>query len=406
MRIFIGTAEIAGMVHFLASAFRRCGNQVTTCVDNFGSGFFDYNYDIVINSPRPHHTSTNPLLRKARALFNNAAIYKRRMQVFEHEKDKHDLFIFIWNGFLVNGLRDYQLLKRNGKKIVSIFLGSDVRHVSAFAQEFGLDVRTWERWFHTADLNQQLFRLRKAELYSDAVYSVPDQAGLAIRPYNKIYIPFDLSLFRFNVPARTIPRIVHIPSRTGIKGTAFIVQVMEELKSEGNEFDFQVITGIPNREVHEVLFDADILVDEIYLHGPGTLSLEGVASGCAVAVKTIRGEAYDSLLCNINFENAKEKIRRLIRDVEYRVQLSHISLEGIRLLNDPVRIANDIVEQGFECRGLALADYHPRFFSDSYMLPPGTKLNRRNILLTRNVVKKFGLETDLNINRMKSARLI
>ncbi len=408
MKIFIGTAEIAGMMTFVANALRECGHEVTTCTDNYGSNFYNYKYDVILNRATFPRASKNRVINKLQSVINSTREKIIRRRVYRKHRDLHDVYIFIWNGFMIDSIADYVYLKGKGKKIISLFLGSDVRHISAFTQEYGLDVSTWEKWFHSTDLNKQLFRLRKAELLSDAVFSVPDQAGLAIRPYYKVYIPFNVKQFVFSIPCRTVPKIVHIPSRSGIKGTSFILETLDELRKEGLEFEFEFITGVSNNVVIEKLKDADILIDELFLHGPGTLSLEGIASGCAVATKTFENEAYENVVCNVNFGNLKEKIRKLIKDIDYRIKIAQGGRQAIETLNDPIRIASDIINKAFlqAMDQIQPLDYYPTFFSDKYILSTDLHLSPKNRALTEKVISKYGLANSLDVKRMFNSRLL
>ena len=409
MKIFIGTSEIAGMLTFISNAYRELGHEVITCSDNYGLGFYDNSYDIILNKEIFTAKSKNRYVNGVYRRVNDFWQSRLRERVFLQERDKHDVYIFMWNGFSQHSIDDYAYLRKKNKKIISLFLGSDVRHISAFAQEYKLDVSEWEQWFHTMDLNSQLFRLRKAEMFSDAIFSVPDQAGLAVRPYNHIYIPFNASSIRQHIPDNTIPKIVHIPSRSGIKGTKFIIGALDRLREEGLQFEFELISGVPNKVVLEKLQHADILVDEIFLHGPGTLSLEGIASGCAVATKTMPGGVYDdTAVCNIDFDNLYTKLRKLITDTEYRRGLIKRGRLVLEEVNSPLRVADRILQKAIEVptSGGQCCDHSPRFFSDAFTLPSNVTLSERNKELTRQVLRQYDLYDKLNIERMRDNGLI
>jgi glycosyltransferase involved in cell wall biosynthesis len=47
--------------------------------------------------------------------------------------------------------------------------------------------------------------------------------------------------------------------------------------------------NISNKEVRKLLTDADILLDELYMHGPGMIGIEAMASGCCVVAKYLEG---------------------------------------------------------------------------------------------------------------------
>src|SRR5208337_2124274 len=125
--------------------------------------------------------------------------------------------------------REFPLLARLGKRIVCFLNGPDVRHPSGYDQELrhlkipaaplGSLIRGWK----TDPLSRPLRNLRRIERWADAIFSQPNQASLALRPYHHGYAPIDVAAYRPHVPGRTVPVVVHAPSHRGVKGTPEIL---------------------------------------------------------------------------------------------------------------------------------------------------------------------------------------
>ena len=79
--------------------------------------------------------------------------------------------------------------------------------------------------------------------------------------------------------------IVHAPSHKGIKGTELIESVVQELKSEGYNFEYVQLANVPNHEVRSFLAKADIVVDQLWSDTPlAGLACEAASAGCCVIV--------------------------------------------------------------------------------------------------------------------------
>ena len=213
--------------------------------------------------------------------------------------------------------------KKSGAKIVFLFAGSDVRSFSHFKSKY--DVSHWE--FPSYWTNENIDRKRKyvdvAERYSDLIYSVPDQSGLQTKPYYHLQIMVDLKRFTFLNNNRRVPNVLHLPSEPWKKGTDIIEKTINELISEGVKITFFSFRDIPNSHIPPLLRDMDVLVDEIILHGPGVLSFEAMASGCAVATRYLESspDCFRPPVWNVNAGNLKVKLRQLFEDFELRQKL-------------------------------------------------------------------------------------
>lgn len=413
MRIFIGTEEIASLLSDLASGFKDMGYKVTTYVTAKNKFYPTHKYDIV------RGTLINDLIHywEWKFLSNRLKDYCKRIDTFisvpylkwKNRKliEDHDLFIFIWKPWLDESYL-FPLLKKKGKKIICMHVGSDVRYAQAFQQQYNIDTAGWGDFFVNDNLDRKLKKIRYQELYADIFYSLPDQAGLYLRNYNHLSLSLNKAKdIQFKIPARKKPLIIHAPSRSEIKGTSIINKTVERLKNEGIELDYTLIQNVPNEELLRLLTEADILCDELFLHGPGVLSAEGMAAGCAVATRCFNVPPFQPPVCAVTPENLYEELKRLITDVEYRVALAAEGKKFVDEFNDPTRIAAkviaDITNESLDNAG---NDYHPDFFIKHFELPENIKLSSQAKALTKKVAEKYGLQKEATEYELEKRGLI
>ena len=323
-------------------------------------------------------------------------VYKNSFNSLED----HDLYIYSWDTAL-HGYEDLKVLKDKGKKIIFLFIGSEARYAHAFNQEFPTTPIKWSKFHLTENINKKLNFLRKVEQFADVLFSLPDQSGLLVRPYNHMYMPLDSSNIRFNYPDNDIPRIVHAPTSRSIKGTEKILIAIETLKLEGHIFEFLLLENEPNHVVRKALEDADIVVDQIYAHGPGVFGSEAMAAGCAVATRYLKGyeEVYAPPVCYIDSDCLLINLRRLITDRDYRKSLAYAGHEFVSKYNDPKKIATRMLEKLHN--PIHKTDYTPRFFLDKFKLETSERLSLQSKELNKQVIKQLDIEgvdwTDLKM---------
>lgn len=401
MRILVGTCEIGGQIPRIADGFRRLGHQVTTVISyhNAFSSVIHYDVDItktVIPWPEAVARSRFPLVRLPRAAANRATHLARVMWLMAN----HDVFFIQYAASLLPHNRDFPILKRMGKRIVSYFVGDDTRHLSVVHQQYGPSgVSAAPDALHDKNpLSKPLHNLRMAERHSDLVLSVPGQAGLAVRPYMRGFGFFDLSNYSFRVPGRDVPVVVHAPTDKGWKGTEVIVETLERLRSEGVPFELRLLHGVPQRQVLAELEDADVAVDQLYLFFYGLFGTEAMASGCALA--TSNREDYEPIppnrpILHIDRDNIYGQLKRLLTDKELRTRLAHEGRAYVERHHDRVHVARQVLQylEGIPEGGY---DFYPTFFSREYRLPAGEVIPDYLKRLTAQVVQRWGLPEDVD----------
>lgn len=140
--------------------------------------------------------------------------------------------------------------------------------------------------------------------------------------------------------------IAHSPNHRGFKGTEFLVDAVDILKSEGLDLELLLLEGVTNVEVRMSLGRlADILVEQLIFDGYALSGVEGMASGIPVVANL---ENDDNLLhfrrwsflgeCPIvsaSPENLVEVLRTLILNPELRQDLGRAGRKYVEKYHGP-----------------------------------------------------------------------
>lgn len=394
MRILVGTVEIAGQLPDIADGFRRLGHQVTTVVSQRNPFYPDLQYDIDVS-----RKSIDWSYKVDRA----ADVAKLLWAEARHRMiSRHDVFIFLWAGkSFLDFNSEYPLLKKLGRKIVTVFNGDDVRHWSAYSQQQAallkeiscVPLQELNKSYREDPLDRPLRNIRVAERWSDLLVSQPNQSVLAVRPYVHFFVPLNLSHYKSCIPGREIPVVIHAPSDKSVKGTEMILASLERLKAEGVRFELRLLHGVSSTQVRHELAAADAVVDQLHLPLHGKLGVEAMASGCALA--TCDRQEFEPFPPNrpvwhIGPEALDARLRRLLTDRDLRIELSVAGRQHVERLHDHVKVARRIVEH-LGAPEANRYDHYPTFFAREYCLPEGVAIPEQLKRMTTQIVQRWGL---------------
>lgn len=413
MRVLVGTVEIAGGLLDWADGFRKLGHEVTTVIRMRNPLYTAHQYDIDLTWsapwPRSIADSQLPLIRVPRGAVNRIVRAVRLIQLIA----THDLFVFLWGGIsLTNQNREFHLLKRLGKRIVSIFCGSDVRHAQSFLKQYReleLDLEfAQEVNRRMKNTLRPLSATRFGERFSDVILSQPNQSNLAIRPYMHYFIPIKLAKYTCSIPRRDVPVVIHAPSSRDIKGTGPILQALDRLRNEGVRFELRLLNGVPNEEVVAALVDADVVIDQLYSGGYGKLGLETMASGCALATR-----AYDVFwpfspdqpIWHVESSNLYHQLKRLLSDKGLRIQLANDGRKYVERYHDHVKVAESVLEL-LSQEPVHGYDYYPTYFARHFCLDDGEAIPPKLQKMTTEIARRWGLPEDVDPGDMVSRGLM
>ena len=374
MRIFLGLSEISLIQNELAKGLRLLGHQTQTVLWKRNINYQDFDYDFVVDEHSGIKPESGIIERYIRRY---AAIgYKIPGWIINN-----DVFIFIFADSMLPFYLDYPIIKLLGKKIISIFCGTDVRYWFAYQQEmeqlkvieavspFLNSIKNRQGNHYYGDrLQEKLFRVRTAEKYSDLILAQPSFAQLFTRPYMQFNLPIELSGYGFNIPNREVPVILHSPSNRNLKGTTQILETIEQLKNEGLKFDFRFIENVSNTELRELLLDSDIVIDQLISAIIGKMALEGMATGNVVLGRYMPGYVHipgECPMVNVDKFTLAGKLREVIQNRDLRYQLAMAGRPYLEAYHSHIDVARKVIEWLEAGKNLNY-DYSPTFFRDHF----------------------------------------
>jgi len=87
-------------------------------------------------------------------------------------------------------------------------------------------------------------------------------------------------------------RIVHAANHRHFKGTRYLIDVVKRLRTEGLQFELELVERVPNREALELYRTADIIFDQCLIGFHGYFAIEAMALGKPVMAYIRKPEQY------------------------------------------------------------------------------------------------------------------
>ncbi len=384
LRILVGPKEIGGQIPDYAAGFRALGHQVTTVIREANPLFPDLPYDVNLSQQKDAGT----LLRLV---------------------EQHDVFVFQFGETLVPGSADLSAIRQAGKAIIAVCNGDDIRHASGYHQEFGVAPHVLGEFYVRDPLSRPMHTLRLMERFASLMVSVPNQSGLALRPYMHFAYVLDPSQYTEHQPDREVPMVVHAPSDRACKGTAEILAALDRLAQRGVAFDLRLLERVPNRVVRDTLRDADVAIDQLFL-SYGKFAAEALASGCATACVTYPHlEPFATLrpLHHIDATHIDAQLERLFTDRGLRRALAARGRPHVEAYHERTAVCQRMLEAlGAAIDGSIRYDYYPTFYSARYQLPLRTELPRVQRVLSSEVIEVHGVAEGTDVEQLCRRGLI
>ena len=273
LRIFIGLREMAGYFKGLKSGFDDLGVH-SVFMDISGQPF---SYEIK-NNPKWITVLNNFCQKVSRFSFKSIILRLLWLGVIQNFISlflfpwaffAHNVFIFSSNSTFFFYL-ELPLLKLARKKIIYVFLGTESRPLYMSANANIKNRRT-------IYLSILLTKVQKVivnyiEKFSNYVVSIHPQAIFHKKPFISVLVvgfPRDVDQENFKpLEAKAKPRILHAPSRRATKGSDIFRMIINQMQSNGLEFDYKEISGVTNKEVLFEISQSDFVIDELYSDTP------------------------------------------------------------------------------------------------------------------------------------------
>lgn len=302
MRVFAGTAEIAGYYRRLAAGLAEHGvacTRVELVEHPFSYGPADRRNALLRlvgwTARRRCAAIGRPLPVR---LAWRAAQLPVRLPLLAWALARHDVFILAY-GSSVAGPWELPVLRLLGKRVVHVFHGSDTRppYLDGFLTQSGASPRRLRRL-----TRRTVRRLRWIERWTTVIMSHPASGQLHRRPFVaglEVGIPIwsvagevvaggaggPGGTGAAPAPAGDRVRLLHSPSNPGVKGTELLRSIVAALQERGLPVDLVEISGRPNAEVRQALLACDLVLDQAYSDQPlAGFAAEAAAEGVGAVV--------------------------------------------------------------------------------------------------------------------------
>ncbi|MTI38252.1 glycosyltransferase [Fulvivirga lutimaris] len=328
MKIIIGVHELANNVFSMHKALKKHGYDIESVVLKNQVK----NHKFYSSNSYDHELETSSLFQTNK-LLNKVAIILTKTLFFIKSLFKYDVFVYITDVTLLPLHMDWPILNLLNKRIIIFNCGSEVRQrqvqymIDSNVYNFELfdgDTEQLKLYYQKGRSFQQTLRTQAwEEMFCDDIVSIRNQSTFQNKPCYVFKFPVEEIRNKVKLPNK-IPLIIHAPSDRIFKGTKYVLEAIEMLKSSGATFHFELIENKPNDYVLERLNEADILIDQ-----PGSwvarLAIEAMAASCA----TIGGNMQEYIDFEapspvIQFETDSkklyEKLNKLVSDIDYRKQ--------------------------------------------------------------------------------------
>lgn len=331
-RILHAPTNIAGIAGLLARAQRDLGYDATSV--EYIAHQYGFGADRTLNLRR----GDNPV-KKAVAVGGFALDAIRRYDIFH---------FYFGNTLFPWPFPDLPLLRALGKRIVFHFCGCDVRNRAVTLEKYAIS-----GCGECASLICLGKRHPDPALADVSFVSTPDLLefvpGAQLMPG-----PVDLDLWTPR-PPRSVTvshddpaRILHAPSDREIKGTRYLLDAVERLKSAGHPVELMLLEGVPHDRVAEFCGKADLAVDQLMIGAYGTVSIEMMAKGVPVVCR-IRDDLRprypeDLPVVSAGPQDVYEVLEGLLRRPDAWPELGRRGVEYVRREHEMHRVAERAVQ--------------------------------------------------------------
>lgn len=259
----------------------------------------------------------------------------------------YDVFHFHFGHSLLPKNLDLSILKQLNKKVYMEYHGSDIRRKKAYK----------DKPLNISDIklktNKESYRKQKRiAKYVDGIIVHDQELYEHLFDFGqKNYIlplRIDTEKFKPNFPKETNKvRIVHAPSKRGIKGTSFIISAIKSLSKKFN-IEFILVENKSHAEAIEIYKNADIVIDQLLIGSYGMLSIEAMALG-KPTICYIRDDLLETFpnglpIFNANKYNIEIKLEELITNWSLRNKLGRRGRDYIINYHDSKKIAKMAIE--------------------------------------------------------------
>lgn len=298
---------------------------------------------------------------------------------------KYDIFVIPFSGYFIGHtlIKNFQsfLFKLANKKVIVIPYGSDsyvYRDIRSSSLIHGLLMS-----YPEAARKQESIAADVAYWVKNADCIIPGFMGSDGFGRWDLIIPtslfIDLELwqqsnkknFADGITSEVV--IAHAPNHRGFKGSEFVIDAINQLKSEGFKIEFKVLERMQNNQLRQIFeTEVDILIEQIIFTGHGLNGLEGMASGLPT-ISNLEDDTYilplkrwsyfeECPLVSASPEILVDVLRKLITRPELRHQIGQASREYVEKyhgLDSAQYMFTNVIDYVYGKKESLINLYHP-----------------------------------------------
>ncbi len=344
LRILHAPHSIVGNAFMLSRAERALGHKSDTMV--FCTPPQGYEADIVLELDK--------VTRKKAYIISISFFLKALL--------RYEIFHFNFGGSLFSYLdrlilKDLPLLRKMGKKIVFTFQGCDARSKEYCLQNFATSachVCDYEYCTPEENRNRRL-RIETIAKHAHKIYVLnPDLLHVLPRAEFLPYGSVDLSIWHppgENMKPEPPPFLVlHAPSSRTLKGTAHVVNAVENLRKMNIPVELLLVENIPHNHAREYYQRAHIAVDQLLGGWYGAFAVEAMALGiptlCYIRDEDLSYVPFGGQLpiVKTSADTLSADILRLIDNVQLRKEIGIQSRDFVERFHNPVTVARKLID--------------------------------------------------------------
>jgi glycosyltransferase involved in cell wall biosynthesis len=233
-----------------------------------------------------------------------------------------DIFHFYFGLTLIPKSIQFPLLRALRKKSIYHYLGTDIRGKTPAELAYG----------KRADA--EIVGSYDAQRWVPEAHVIPP--GLDLRPFTPV-LPSD----------NPRPLVVHAPSNREKKGTARVLDVLEQLP-----VDVDIVEGVPHEEARARYARADIVVDQLQAGWHGVFALESMALGKPVVTylkpdvveKSAEGYGIRIPIVTATADTLADALRPLIEQPALRREIGTAGRAYVEQVHDIERVADRLLD--------------------------------------------------------------
>jgi len=332
----------------------------------------------------PDSTEANLTWGSDYNLKSNISGLPQQASFFIHAIKNFDIFHFWASPFLISKLYnnscyhipiDLWLLKKYGKKIIWQSGGCNTMILpSTWSKEIDPEIcdtcqTTQGEYYGYCSDRYVNHHNQKMKKYADLRFGTgmnldyEKDSGFVFPPVDLDLWNPDISIPQKYVYERSNPNsllIFHglglqgVPSRGNIKGTIWIKETIDELRSEGYNIELMYVESVPNQIVRFYQAQADIVIDQLLVPGGGQLSRECLALGKPVLtrvhpnqIETYKKTSFPNdppPYIPTDRKNLKNNLIKIIESANLRESIGKKSVEFARNMLSPQISAKKYIE--------------------------------------------------------------